>query len=60
MTPIDVVRLFVPAIYRRSLNIASDLTIVADWIDELAEDYDTTLAEFRMLVEQFNTSISNN
>lgn len=60
MTPIDVVRLFVPAIYRNSINISSDLAIVADWIDELVEDYDTVLAEYRMLIEQFNASISNN
>lgn len=60
MTPIEIVQLFVPAIYRRSLNIASDLSIVADWIDELIEDYDSTLAEFRMLVSQFNASIPNN
>ena len=60
MNSIAVVRLFVPAIYRRSLNIASDLAIVAAWIDDLIEDYDPTLAEFRMLVKQFNTSISDN
>ena len=60
MTSIDIVRLFVPAIYRRSLNIASDLTIVADWIDGLIDDYELTLTEFRMLVNQFDSSVSNN
>jgi len=59
ITPLDVHNL-VTAIFRQSLNVDDDLSIVYDAIDELVESFDDCHVQFLASCRMMRTAIANN